>query len=403
MELYLQFGHGMKQIAIDLSKEWGGTTAILSPRDISPEQLQIWKKSFDKAGVKTLFDPQFYYPKSNHPGLLKYKYWDESFKTKLEGNESFEEELIKAILEYNDIADCTSFIIPSSMLEYDQDWLKRWRKQCEKLINATKKYVRNKEHILTLAFPENLLLQKEAEIEKVIEEIDKFDVDGFYIVAYQPQKKYLVDTPMWLSNLLQVCAAIKLSGKKVIMGYGNHQLLCLSAAGVDAMATGTYLNVRHFFNKFAKDDVIQRKSVWYYYPAAMSEYKMGFLDVAYNAKVLQQMKPTKDMDKGFVDLLFSGVLPSLTSFNETLAFKHYIHCVKVQMKNVSKDTYKDTVIANEVMLETAMRRIEYMEKHSVYAQARSFKDIVDVNKAALQRLDAVRGFQLGQEWRNMIK
>lgn len=204
---------------------------------------------------------------------------------------------------------------------------------------------------------------------------------------------------MWLSNLLQICAAIKLSGKKLIVGYGNHQLLCLTAAGVDAMATGTYLNVRHFFNKFEKDDVIQRKSVWYYYPAAMSEYKMGFLDVAYNTDVLQQMKPIKDMDRGFVDILFAGALPSATSFNETMAFKHYIHCVKGQMKNLSKATYQETVTANEVMLETAMRRIEYMEKNGVFAQARSFKDIVDVNRAALQRLDNVRGFQLKQDWK----
>lgn len=401
MELYLQFGHGMKQIAIDLSKEWKGTTAILSPRDISPEQLRAWKSGFDKAGVVTLFDPQFYYPKSNHPGLLKYRYWDDSFRTKLESNNAFEEDLIQIILEYNNIAGCNSFIIPSAMYKYDEDWIKRWRKQCEKLVNATKKYVTDKEHILTLAFPENLLLQQEAEIESIIEEIEKFEVDGFYIVAYQPQKKYLVDTPMWLSNLLQICAAIKLSGKKVIVGYGNHQLLCLSAAGVDAMATGTYLNVRHFFNKFEKDDVIQRKSIWYYYPSALSEYKMGFLDVAYNAGVLQQMKPTKDMDKGFVDLLFTGALPSATAFNETMAFKHYIHCVKVQMKSVSKETYQDTVTANEVMLETAMRRIEYMEKYGVYAQARSFKDIVDVNRAALQRLDKIRGFQLKQEWKKL--
>jgi len=52
MELYLQFGHGMKQIAMDLSKEWKSTTAILSPRDISLAWLQTWKNGFEKAGVK---------------------------------------------------------------------------------------------------------------------------------------------------------------------------------------------------------------------------------------------------------------------------------------------------------------------------------------------------------------
>lgn len=398
MELYLQFAHGMKQITIDLSKSWGGATVILSPRDISPQQLQKWNNQFKKAGVKTLFDPQLYYPKSNHKGLVLYDYFDTSFETNLGVDDSYEEKVIRKILEYNNTAECTSFIIPSTMIEYDERWIKSWKRQCLKLIQATKKHVNNREHILTLALPEHLLLQKEDEIEKVISELEKLDVDGFYIVAHQPQKKYLVDTPMWLANLMQICAGLKLQGKKVIMGYGNHQLLCLSAAGVDAMATGTYLNARHFYNKFETSMEIKRKSVWYYYPAAMSEYKIGFLDVAYNAGVLSQMRPMKLLDGGYVDLLFDETLPSLVTFSETLAFKHYLHCVKVQMKNLSKKTYKDTLAANEVMLETAMRRIEFMERNAVYAQTRSFKDIVDVNRAALQRLDGIRGFSLDMDW-----
>ena len=205
MELYFQFGYGMKKIATDLSKDWGGATAILSPRDMSPEQLIKWRKDFEKANVKTLFDPQCYFPKSQHKGLQKYDYIDSSLVTKLESNTSREEENIKSVLDYN----------------------------------------------------------------------------------------------------------------------------------------------------------------------------------------------------GYVDLLFSGALPSSTAFTETMAFKHYLNCVRVQMKNVSKKTYKETVTTHEVMLENALRRIEYMEKQGVYAQTRSFKDMVDVNRSALQRLDAIRGFQLKQEWSNL--
>lgn len=332
MELYLQFGYGMKKISIDLSQDWGGTTAILSPRDISPTQLKTWKNGFEKAKVKTLFDPQMYYPKDTHKGLLKYEYWDSSFATHLESNETYEEKLIQTILEYNDIVGCVDFIIPSAMFDYDEKWEMRWVKQCNKLISASKKYVKGRKLLLTVALPEALLLQKEETIEEVIAEAIKFDVDGYYIIAHPPKSQYLVDAPMWLSNLMQICAALKLHEKKVIMGYGNHQLLCLSATGIDAMATGTYLNVRHFSNKFKEDDSIQRKSVWYYYPAALSEYKMGFLDVAYNAGVLQQMKPSKDLDKGYVDLLFAGALPTATAFSETMAFMHYLSSVKCQMK-----------------------------------------------------------------------
>lgn len=402
MELYLQFAYGMKQIALDLSRDWNGTTLILSPRDISPDQLKTWKNAFKKAGLKILFDPQCYYPKSNHKGLVKYDYWDSSFSTKLASHNSFEDELTQNILKYNEIIDSEEYIIPAAMLEYDGDWFKRWFKTSDALVNATKKNVKGRKHILTLALPDTLLLQKEDEIEKVIEATEKFDIDGFYIIAHPPQDKYLVDVPMWLINLMQLCGGLKLQGKKVIVGYGNHQLLCLTATGIDAMATGTYLNVRRFTNKFEENDSILRKSIWYYYPAALSEYKMGFLDTAYNNGVLHQMKPTKEMDRGYVDILFAGAQPSATSFRETMAFKHYLNCVRIQMKSLSKSTYKDTVVSNEVMLENAMRRIEFMEKNGVYAQARSFKDMVDVNRSALQRLDSNRGFQLRQEWKNLI-
>ncbi|MCM1091294.1 MAG: hypothetical protein NC413_10670 [Muribaculum sp.] len=402
MELYFQFGHGMKTITMDLSRDWGGATAILSPRDISPAQLIGWKKDFEKAKVHLLFDPQCYFPKSQHKGLQRYEYFNSSLITEMEMNISKQEEIIKQVLEYNEIAGCKEFIIPSVMLSYDEKWMSHWKRYSEKWIEASKKYITNKPLYLTLALPDTFLLQSEQVIESLIAEIGELDVDGYYIIAHPPKSQYLVDTPIWLSNIMQICAALKIYGKRVIMGYGNHQLLCLSATGIDAMATGTYLNVRSFSNKFQENNnSFQRRSVWYYYPAALSEYKIGFLDIAFNAGVLQQMKPSREMDNGYVDILFSGASPSATVFRETMAFKHYLNCVRVQIKNISKDTFEDTMTANEVLLETAIRRIEYMEKYGVYAQARSFKDMVDVNRAALQRLRLLRGFQLRQEWSNL--
>lgn len=48
MELYLQFGWGMKKLVLDFSKTWDNVNVILSPRDISPEQLIKWSKEFKK-------------------------------------------------------------------------------------------------------------------------------------------------------------------------------------------------------------------------------------------------------------------------------------------------------------------------------------------------------------------
>ena len=71
MELFLQFGYGMKNLTIDLAKKWNGASVILSPRDMEPTQLHKWSKEFEKAGVDCYFDPQCYCPKSELKRLTK--------------------------------------------------------------------------------------------------------------------------------------------------------------------------------------------------------------------------------------------------------------------------------------------------------------------------------------------
>lgn len=53
----------------------------------------------------------------------------------------------------------------------------------------------------TLALPSGLLVQNEKIIEPFLNEIMELNVDGFYIVAEALDKKYLIDSPMWLSNV----------------------------------------------------------------------------------------------------------------------------------------------------------------------------------------------------------
>jgi hypothetical protein len=196
-----------------------------------------------------------------------------------------------------------------------------------------------------------------------------------------------------------LCAGLKLQNKKIIVGYANHQLLCLSAAKVDAIASGTYLNVRRFSNKFEDlEDEIKRKSTWFYYPPALSEYKVAFLDIAFSNGIIDKMKPEGMMESDYIKLLFSGVMPSTTSFKEGMAFKHYLHCLREQIEICSRASFAETISANEILLETAERRIEFLEKNGVYAQSRSFKDVVDVNRSAIQRLQKTRGFLLQYSW-----
>lgn len=399
MELFLQFGHGMKNLSIELSKKWGGLTSILSPRDMNPLQMVKWCEDFKKNNIKCLFDPQLYVPKGEQKNLVQYSYWDKGFSTNLGSSDTYEISIIKKIKEYNDIADTFAFICPSILKPFSDVWHNNYINETNKIITAAQNTIIDKPIWATLSLPCNFLVQKEDEIERFIQDIAEFNVDGYYIIAEAPEKKYLIDNPLWLINVFHICAALKLLNKTVIYGYGNHQLLPLSMAKVDAIASGTWLNVRSFTNRFIDNDETKRKSTWIYYPPALSEYKLSFIDLAYSTGVLKMMELGDKYSNEYSDLIFkTKILPSSTGLTETTAFKFYLCSLKRQIEDLNQESYNKTYYANEVLINTAQRTIEQLEKRGIFAQTRSFRDIIDVNRAAMQVLDNTRGFILDLSW-----
>lgn len=403
MELFLQFGYGMKSLTLDLSKKWDSTSVILSPRDMTPAQLTTWSAEFHKAGIKCYFDPQSYCPKSELKRLSQYSYWDNSLNTNLQQGSTIIDQRIQEIKKYNDIAKSEAYILPSVLNDYNSQWADRFVFQTKRFIDSGHKFMGDKPLLATLALPKGFLIQNEDTIEPVLQDILDLDVDGFYVIAEALERKYLIDNPMWISNVLHICATLKISNKKVIFGYGNHQLLPLALLKVDAMASGTWLNVRSFTNRFIDVDEQKRKSTWVYYPEALSEYKLSFMDWAFNHGYLASMR---SKDKDFLDeninkIFQSSVPPSATGFNETDAFKHYLCCLRHQVSLLNRPSYRETFESYEMLLTTAEREIERLEKGGVYAQARSFRDVIDVNRAALTQLEKSHGFALKMLWNSL--
>ena len=57
MKFFLQFGYGMLAHSKHLISKWGEGTVILSPRDMTLEQIKALPKDIAKYGGKALFDP----------------------------------------------------------------------------------------------------------------------------------------------------------------------------------------------------------------------------------------------------------------------------------------------------------------------------------------------------------
>lgn len=60
--------------------------------------------------------------------------------------------------------------------------------------------------------------------------------------------------------------------------------------------------------------------------------------------------------------------------------------------------FYDSIIAQENLLQTAQRNIDFFKSRGVLGQNRDFRNCIDINLSALQVLKNNRGFILESEW-----
>jgi hypothetical protein len=395
MKFYIQMGHGMQKICTELSEYWGGATVILSPLNMTAGKLKPFSESLRKSGGQVLLDPQMYSPRKYHKNLQKYDYFPKDGITNIEMGDC--NEVIASLAQINCEIDSEAFILPSQTIsKFDE----RWHKVQTAVANQGRQYAAGRKTFQTISLSCDAITD-EAQIESIVQSASQWDIDGVYIVCEHPQRYYLVDKPIWVANLLSLVAGIKRSKKEVIVGYANHQLLCLALAKCDAIASGNFLNVRWFqpehFETTENDDP-SRRATWYYCPQAFSEYKVTYLDVAKRADILPSISPPNNMKNPYSEVLFKGALPSATNYKEPDSFKHYLHCLKLQCESATKENYHQTRDALMISLETASSIIAGLREAKIKGQDRDFSEIIDVVEAAVSLLDKEYGFPLSQEW-----
>lgn len=400
MDLYLQMGHGMQSICTELSSAWNGATVILSPQNIYPtRKILSFAESMKKTGGKVLFDPQLYTPRKYQKNLQKHDYWPTTDITSVENGNCID--LLNNLADINISIDSEAFIIPSSVINKIDH---RWVKMQGLLVDQTRVVANGQRVLLTLALGKDILLD-EMQIEWIIQYAEQWNIDGVYIVCEHPESRYLVENPTWVLNLLKLVAGIKRLGKKVIVGYANHQMLILALAKCDAIASGIFLNVRWFQKEHfetIESGERSRHTIWYYCPQALSEFKVTYLDIAHRVGILDRVAPPSQMTNEYSNVLFEGANPSSTAYSERDSFMHYLHCLRIQCNSVSRRTYVETKNALFVQLETAGKILHGLHSERIKGQNRDFSEICDVNEAAVQTFDREYGFPMSQEWETIF-
>lgn len=399
MEAFLQFGFGMMEHCRHLLANWEGGTVVLSPRDLNSSQLIRLAKDVKRIpGSNTLLDPQFYLPHADHVRLCSHAYWPEDFQS---GTFWYGPPLTKLLNDLkllNAQLDTDAFILPGTLASIVDDG---WIAIQQSVIEEAASLCPDTKLIATIALSADAA-KSESQVAELLESVAHWpQVTGYYLVVEHPNGKYLVDDPIWVANVLDIVAGLRLSGRSVICGYCNHQMLVAACAGASAICSGTWMNVRSFPpDKFRAvyDEEIKQRATWYYCPESLSEYKIPFLDVAKRQGLLTFMKPSEQFDDRYVASLFGGSQPSSVGFTEQSAFRHYLSALRHQVVSARHETFDETVRAHEQMLNAADLLLTRLSAVGVTGQKRDFGDVLDANRAALGILKSTRGAMLRHRW-----
>lgn len=398
MELYLQFGYGMMQHCLHLLSEWSGGTAVLSPRDLNDDQLRRLSASIAEVDAgRVLLDPQFYLPHADHERLCAHDYWPCEYETGAFFQGRHLRTLLEKLRSLNDSLESYAVILPGLLAtEIDDDWLESQRAVLEEgqlIIDDRPLYA-------TIALGADAVRSQD-QIASLLEAASDWRAHAYYVVCEHPNGEYLVQDPNWLANVLDLSAGLRLTGAKVILGYCNHQMLATATVRVNAICSGTWMNVRSFPpDKFRSiyDEEVRRRATWYYCPQALSEYKIPFLDVAQRQNLLERMAPAPELDGGYVSHLFEGPQPTAVGLTEQLAFRHYLHCLRGQVQSTQGSGYDEVMAIQNALLDSAEDLLGTLSSAGVRGQRRDFSDCIDVNRAALALLDSLRGPVLRRRW-----
>lgn len=394
MSILIQQGYGMMQMNNDLAKEISDLGVILSPRALNKNQsidrLKIHADELRSKGVKILFDPQFYVPRTNLGKLLKFPYFDNvgDYNTvyfKSHDSKRFIENVINYQLDFINVDEV---IIPNTYSNsLDTDWhdlTKMFAEESTKLTKKTK--------YLTISIGTDVVKNK-VEFDYLISCLSQYEVDGYYFVIKPPNGNFVSDD-QYLYNLLDAFISLNLAGKKVILGYTNQQALIFAAAGVSKIASGNYRNVRSFdpeiFYLDENDEEIRRKAVWYFDGNTLSEFRPQQMTLIHNRGIKANFGP---VCKYCEQLIMNPQIA--TAWKEPESFKHYLFELNRQWNSLMRVPATQRIDDVIALLEKVKVSLLELKNLGVRVGDREFdENVIEVSLSVLEAIKHDRKIEL---------
>lgn len=343
----IQIGHNGHKLAADLMSEGHADGAILSPADYELDDNEDISASIRAEGGTVLFDPQFYIPRTERPGLSTYPYFrdygGDDFETSSVLNDDIEE-LIQSILTVQDNLQVDAYISPARYLDVFSDpKVDQWVEVTEAFLDLVEDEGRDIPVFASLPVYQASLIDVDQRT-TLLNRVTQLDADGFYVSAeFDNEVRYPLTGPSNVYALLDLLNTLKRARYEICVGH-THQIAHLFfAIGVDAFASGHYQNLRAFDTRRWDPEDEQgggRIVVKYYTDKLLNELRIDpELDLMYQ-KSNFDLADIRDPSPYDEDLFEGSIPPSASGWQfRDAAWDHYIwscHQIARRYRGVSQ-------------------------------------------------------------------
>lgn len=299
-----------------------GDGLILSPSDMKKQDMEKLDINLKN---KSMFDSQFYLPRSNKPKLKTYEFFPGECLENEYNTKDYEE------IAYKNAEECIKFqlknefeniIIPTVYREnYTPSYLDELKNMYViPFIEKIKELGIDKKIYLTLVVKDSYLKDEKIEKELLSFSTNFQNIDGIYLIPIHKETNKRIKDEEYLFKLMRFIDILRKNELLVHLGYTDIEGFLLSIAGINSLSIGTYENTKCFgIDKFIKAE----------------GRKQGPIPRIFSANLLQSIEhrflPSLKMLYDNYDMLFDDnkykvemFTPSYTwHFTKPEIYKHY--------------------------------------------------------------------------------
>ncbi len=341
----IQIGHNGHILAEDLMAAGDADGAILSPADYEHGDNEDIATTINRENGTVLFDPQFYIPRTERPGLSTYDYFDQYGGEDFETSGVLDEatELATSILNVQNDMGVDAYIAPARFLDvFSDSKIEGWVELTNAFINVAEEQGRDIPVFASLPVYQASLIDVEQR-NKLLNRVTQFDVDGFYVSAeFDLEVRYPLTGSANVYAFLDLLNRLNRARYDIIVGH-THQIAHLFfGIGIDAFASGHYQNLRAFDTRRWDPQDEQgggRIVVKYYTDKLLNELRVDpELDLMYQKSNfdIEDIRTESPYD---ADLFDPSITPSTSGWQfRDAAWDHYIwscHQIAKRYRGVS--------------------------------------------------------------------